>query len=67
MQKKGILPNSWVSKSNFNSINNQLSAATKNVSNELKASDFSIPKEFQKKTKEGENPFSIPEEFKLDN
>ena len=56
-----------LNKSNFNSINNQLSGATKNVSNELKASDFSIPKEFQKKTKEGENPFSIPEEFKLDN
>jgi len=54
-------------KSNLNSINNQLSGATKNVSNELKASDFSIPKEFQKETKEGENPFDIPKEFRLDN
>ena len=53
--------------SNFKSIEKQISSSTKNVSTELKASDFAIPKEFQREVKEGEDPFRVPEEFRLDN
>ncbi len=37
------------------------------VADQLDVNSFSIPEEFQKETKEGENPFSIPKEFRLDN